>query len=434
MPNLNQKLLDFIACSPTAFHAVETVRQALIKDGYQELLEGESWSLTLPGKYFVRRNGSSLAAFHLPGADIPGFQLYAAHTDSPAFKIKPQPQTTASGLYTQLSIEKYGGAIFSTWMDRPLSIAGRVLVREGDVIATKLVDFHRDMALIPNVAIHMDRKVNEGKALNPNVDLLPLLGPAKCRHGFSALVAKEAGVSEDDLLSTELYLYLPQKGVVWGEGDCYVSAPRLDDLQCVFSGLTGLLSAKPQKSGAVLCLFDNEEVGSGTKQGAGSNFLEQTLQRIWLALGRSAADYPAALANSFMVSADNAHALHPNHGEYADRNDRPALNEGIVLKYHAEQKYTTDGLSAAVFTELCKRAGVLVQRFSNRADLPGGSTLGNISSAHVSVNTVDIGLAQLAMHSAYETAGAKDTADLIRAAKALFESSFGSLDGDRFHL
>lgn len=424
MDKINRELLHFISASPSPYHAVEQIRLRLEGEGYTELLESEPWKLTLPGKYYVRRNGSSIIALDLPDGALPGFMIMAGHSDSPSFKIKENAPVQSAGMYTQLNVEKYGGMLCSTWLDRPLSAAGRVAVREKGRIVTKLVNIDRDLLLIPNVAVHMDRGANEGKSYNPNVDMLPVLGSAELQRGFDALAAEAAGVEEKDLLSKDLCLYPRTPGTVWGAEEEFVSSPRLDDLQCVFACLEGLLAAKRGESGAVLAVFDNEEVGSGTKQGADSSFLEDVLYRVCEALGKSPAEYRSALAGSFMVSADNAHAVHPNHPEFADRNDRPKINGGIVIKYNANQRYTTDSVSAAVFGEICKAAGVPVQRFTNRADMPGGSTLGNISSAHVSIDTVDIGLPQLAMHSAYETAGVKDTEYLIRAAAEFYSRSF----------
>ena len=424
MDKINQELLDFIAASPSPYHAVEQIRTRLESAGYTELSEAEEWKLSLPGKYYVRRNSSSLIALRLPGADFPGFMIMAGHSDSPSFKIKENAPVKSAGMYTQLNVEKYGGMLCSSWLDRPLSAAGRVAVREEGRIVTKLVNIDRDLLLIPNVAIHMDRGANDGKSFNPNVDMLPVLGSAELQRGFDTLAAEAAGVKEKDLLSKDLCLYPRTPGTVWGAEEEFVSSPRLDDLQCVFACLEGLLAAREGDSAAVLSVFDNEEVGSGTKQGADSSFLEDVLYRVCEALGKTPAAYRAALASSFMVSADNAHAVHPNHPEFADRNDRPQIKGGIVVKYNANQRYTTDSVSAAVFGEICKAAGVPVQRFTNRADMPGGSTLGNISSAHVSIDTVDIGLPQLAMHSAYETAGVKDTEYLIRAAAEFFSRSF----------
>ena len=420
MDRVNRELLSFISASPTAYHAVEQLKLRLDKAGYTELREEEDWSLRCPGRYFVCRNGSSLTAFRLPGEAFPGFLIMAAHSDSPSFRIKENAEVKTAGAYTQLNVEKYGGMLCAPWTDRPLSVAGRVVVREEGRLVTKLVNIDRDLLMIPNVAIHMDREANEGKSYQAHVDMLPLLGGVELSKGLDALVAEAVGVAPEDLVSRELSLYPRTPGTVWGAEEEYVSSPRLDDLQCVYGCLEGFLQAREGVNAPVLCVFDNEEVGSGTRQGADSSFLEDVLYRVCEALGRTPAQYRAALAQSFLVSADNAHAVHPNHPEYADRNDRPQCNGGVVIKYNANQRYTTDAVSAAVFGEICRRAGVPVQRFTNRADKPGGSTLGHISTSHVSVSSVDIGLAQLAMHSAYETAGVKDTEYLIRAAAAFY--------------
>lgn len=424
MNDINKQLIDFISASPSAYHAVENVRRELDAAGYTELFEGDDWSVTAPGKYYVRRNGSSIIALRLPKPDFRGFMVMAAHSDSPSFKIKWNSDVKAAGMYTMLNVEKYGGMLCSTWLDRPLSVAGRAIVAEGGRMVSRLVNVDRDLAVIPNVAIHMDRSANDGKSYNANVDMLPLIGSAELKTGFKAIVAQSLGVAEDALLAGDLILYPRERGCVWGAENEFVSSARLDDLQCVYGCLRGLLDAADGESAAVLSVFDNEEVGSGTKQGADSSFLEDVLCRVSAALGRSDVQYRALLTNSFMVSADNAHAVHPNHPEYADRNDRPEMNKGIVIKHNANQRYTTDAVSAAAFEAVCRRAEVPVQSFTNRADIAGGSTLGHISAAHVSINTVDIGLAQLAMHSAYETAGAKDTEYLAAAAREFFSSSF----------
>lgn len=419
--NWNEKLLSFIAASPTAFHACRNLARRLSEEGYRELREQDAWDLTPGGKYYVRRNASALIAFRVPAGEWKGFLMMAAHADSPSFKIKEHAAVPTAGMYTRLNVEKYGGMICASWLDRPLSVAGRAVVREEGKAAAKLLNVDRDLLLIPHVAIHMDRSVNEGKKFDPNTDMLPLFGDAEAAGKFDALIAETLGVPEEDVLATDLFLYPRTPGTVWGAAGEYVSSPRLDDLQCVFGCTEGFLRAEEGASLPVLCVFDNEEVGSGTKQGAGSTFLQDLLARV--AEGLSA-DLRRCLAASFLVSADNAHAVHPNHPEYADRNDRPEMNKGIVIKYNANQRYTTDAVSAAAFAELCRKAGVPTQRFTNRADLAGGSTLGNISTAHVSVDSVDIGLAQLAMHSAYETAGALDTEYLIRAAQCFYASRF----------
>lgn len=430
--DINRQLLDFIAASPTAFHAAENVAAALREAGFTELYESGEWKIAAPGDYFVRRNGSSLLAFRLP-EDFSGFMIMAAHGDSPCFKIREGAEPKAAGAYRQLSVEKYGGMLCSTWMDRPLSAAGRLMIREGDGISQRLVNIDRDLLLIPSLAIHMDRSANEGRRFDPAVDMQPLFGAAEGARRFLALAAESVGAAPEGLLSGDLFLYCRAPGTLWGAEEEYLSAPRLDDLQCVFACLKGFLAAEKSQSARVLCVFDNEEVGSGTKQGADSGFLADTLERLWQALGRGREPFLRALAGSFMVSADNAHALHPNHPECADRGDRPLINGGVVIKYNANQKYTTDAVSAAVFGEICRRAGVPVQRYANRPDIPGGSTLGNISCAHVAIDCVDVGLAQLAMHSAYETAGARDTAYLCRAAEAFYASAIRR-DGEKIRL
>ena len=432
MEIINRELLDFIDKSPTAWHAAANIAAELERAGYTRLYEEEDWQLRAPGKYYAVRNGSALIALNLP-EEADGFLIMAAHGDSPTFRVKDGGEEKALGLYSRLAVEKYGGMLCSTWLDRPLSLAGRVAVREKDGITMKLVNIDRDLLVIPNLAIHMDRSANEGKSFNVNVDMIPLIGSAESKTGLNALIAGELGVKEEDIVSRELNLYPRTPGTVWGAENEFISAPRLDDLQCAFGCLKGFLQADKPKKATVLCVFDNEEVGSGTRQGADSGFLDDMLSRAWTSLGRTDAQYRAALAGSFMVSADNAHAIHPNHPEFADRSERPVMNGGIVIKFNASMSYTTDGLSAAVFSELCRAAEVPVQRYANRPDLRGGSTLGHISLAHVSVPTLDIGLAQLAMHSSYETAGAKDTEYLVRAARAFYESGY-RVNGERIAL
>ncbi len=416
---INNELFDFINESPTAFHAAENIAARLRAEGFKELYEWEDWNLSAPGSYFVRRNGSSLIAFNIPKADFAGFMIMAAHCDAPALRVKDKAETRSAGLYTQLNVERYGGMIYSTWLDRPLSLAGRVALRGEKGIYTRLVNIDKELLMIPNVAIHMDRSANEGKSFNPNVDLLPMLSLSEV--GIDAMIAGELGVKAEDIISKDLFLYPRTPGFTWGAEDEFISSPRLDDLQCAFGCMKGFLGAKGGESVSVLSIFDNEEVGSGTKQGADSSFLFDCLERVCGFFGRK---LNTAFAQSFMVSADNAHAVHPNHPEYADRNDRPVLNGGVVIKFNANQRYTSDAVSTAVFSEICREAGVPVQRYSNRGDLPGGSTLGNISSSHVSIDSVDIGLPQLAMHSAMETGGAEDTAYLIKAAELFYSKSF----------
>lgn len=416
-----EELLAFIQKSPTCFHAVAAMKEILEAEGYGELREEDRWNLEKGGKYYVTRNDSALIAFAIPEEEAKGYRIMASHSDSPTFKIKENPEMEAEGRYVKLNVERYGGMICAPWFDRPLSVAGRVVVKEGEEIVSKLVDVDRDLLMIPNLAIHMNREVNDGYKFNAQKDMLPLYGMSSAKGTFLKTVAEAAGVKEEEILGHDLFLYNRQEGTVWGAEEAFVSSARLDDLQCAFSSLKGFLAGKKEKYIAVHCVLDNEEVGSGTKQGAASTFLRDVLVRINSGLGQEQEDYLRRLAGSFMVSADNAHAVHPNYGEKADPVNRPCMNEGIVIKHSANQKYCTDGVSAAVFKDLCKRAGVPFQTFTNRSDILGGSTLGNISTTQVAVNAVDIGLAQLAMHSPYETAGVKDTAYLIKAAEMLFE-------------
>ena len=416
-----EKLLAFIRKSPTAFHAVDTMRKTLADQGFQELSEKDYWKLTPGGRYMVTRNNSALIAFSIPEDAPRRFHIMASHSDSPTFKIKENPEITVEKAYVKLNVEKYGGMLMFPWFDRPLSVAGRVIVSEGGEIREKLIDIDRDLLMIPSLAIHMNREVNSGYSYNPQKDLLPLYGTAGTEETFSKTLAEAAGVREEEILSHDLFLYSRTRGAVWGAEKEFISAGRLDDLQCAFASMEGLLSGEKKKSIAVHCVMDNEEVGSGTKQGAASTFLKDTLLRINSGLGRTYEEYLMSLADSFMISADNAHALHPNYTDMADPVNRPLLNKGIVIKYNANQKYCTDAVSAARFKELCNRAEVPYQTFVNRSDMAGGSTLGNISNTQVPVNTVDIGLPQLAMHSPYETAGVKDTLSLVKAAELFFE-------------
>ena len=417
---VTRRLLDFLDASPSCYHAVDNLARRLEAEGYERLREVEPWTLRTGGKYYVVRGDSSLAAFRVPGGVPAGFMLAAAHSDSPTYKVREEAEVLSAGNCVRLAVEPYGGMIARSWLDRPLSVAGRLVVRREGGIATQLVNVDRDLLVIPSVAIHLDREVNQGTALKANTDLLPLLGCGTERGRFRSLLAEAAGVPKEDILSTELFLYPRAAAVLLGAEGEFVASPRLDDLQCVFGCLEGFLAAKEGGSVPVLCVFNNEEVGSGTRQGADSTFLTDVLERISTALGR---DWRLMAVNSFLVSADNAHAVHPAHPELSDGAERPVLNGGVVLKYNAGQKYTTDAVSGAVFREVCRAVDVPVQRYSNRADLPGGSTLGNISSAHLSIPSVDIGLPQLAMHAAYEVAGSRDTALLVRAMAEYFSRS-----------
>ena len=417
MNDINEKLFDFIKRSPTAFHAADTAAKILTEAGAARLTEGAPWKLERGKKYFVTRNGSSLIAFAVPDSHPKSYMISAAHSDSPSFKIKPSGELKDKN-FVRLSTEKYGGMLCATWFDRPLSVAGRVVVKTEDGVESRLVDLGRPVAVIPSVAIHMNRNANENASYNPAVDMIPLV----CKgDGFSLAqeAARCAGASADDILAHDLFLYVPERGTAVND---LIMAPRLDDLECVFASLEAFVGCEPDKSVPVMCVFDNEEVGSATKQGAASTFLEDTLERISLALGHDSADHRRLLSCSMMLSCDNAHSVHPNHPELSDSANCPVLNGGVVIKYNANQRYTTDAVSAALFSLICERAGVPTQRFANRSDMPGGSTLGSIANTKVSVNTVDIGLAELAMHSCFETAGADDAEYLIKALSAFYGS------------
>lgn len=412
---MDQNIRDFINFldnSPSCYHATANLVELLLKDGYVQLHEHEDWFFNPGGKYFMVRGGTTLIAFRIPKCTPTGFMMSAAHVDRPTFKLKGRGEV--KGAYTRLPTEKYGGMIMYSWLDRPLSIAGRVMVETEDGVAGKLINIDRDLMLIPSVAIHMNRQVNDGFAFNPTTDTVPLLGSKDVDGKLGELLHKEAG---GKILGRDLYLYIRQKASVWGLEEEYISSAALDDLACAWACTQGFLKAKPSDAIPVLCCFDDEEVGSNSPQGAASTLLADTLNRICNSMSLN--PY-RMLAQSFMISADNAHAIHPNHPEYADPSNAPVPGGGVVIKFNAAQRYTTDGVSSAVFRKICTMASVPVQEYCNRADIPGGSTLGHISLTHVSVPTADVGLAQLAMHSSYETAAVKDLAYLETAMTAYY--------------
>ncbi len=430
-----EEMLRFIGESPSAFHAVENLKAMAFAAGFCELREEEEWTLAAGGKYFVTRNDSSIAAFCIPagfdgeadgkeegeGGAVTGFHIVAAHSDSPAFKIKENPEMKAEGGYVKLNTEKYGGMLLHTWFDRPLSAAGRIAVKEGGKIVTRLVNVDKDLLVIPSLAIHMSRGTDKGTEFNPQTDMLPIYALTGEENSFLETVAEAAGVDAEQILAHDLFLYVREKGRKVGKDGEFILSPRLDDLQCAFSAMTALTESGSGSCINVCAVFDNEEVGSGTRQGADSTFLADVLGRIQEAFGKKDSWLRRNIARGFLISADNAHAIHPAHPEKADPVNKPCLNGGIVIKYHGSQKYTTDSLTAARIKEICREADVPVQAYTNRSDIAGGSTLGNISTAHVSIPSADIGLAQLAMHSAVETAGSRDTAYAIRMMKKFFE-------------
>ncbi|EHF01503.1 hypothetical protein HMPREF1008_01127 [Olsenella sp. oral taxon 809 str. F0356] len=430
------ELVDFVASSPSMFHSARTIVRYLDEAGFAFLPEGSRWELEPGGSYYTTRNNSSVVAFRV-GEELDGyhFQLAASHSDSPSFKVKSVPELEGPGPYLRLNVEGYGGMIDYSWLDRPLSLAGRVMVQEGDSVRSELFAPDRDLLLIPSVPVHMNRDVNDGYAFNHQVDLCPLASAGELGAGWlDQLVADELGVDVGQVLARDLFLTNRVEGRVWGATGEFVSAGHLDDLQCAFASLKGFLaSANPHDVSVYACL-DNEEVGSNTKQGALSTLLRDVLVRVNAGLGRDGEELARALARSFMVSCDNAHAVHPNHPEKCDEANRSWLNGGIVVKEAANQSYTTDAFSRAAFLAICRRAGVPVQCFANRSDSRGGSTLGNLSNMQVSMHAVDVGLPQLAMHSAYETAGVRDTVHAIRALEAFYSCDLRIDGADGFTL
>lgn len=421
-----KQLTEFLNHAHSAFHAQALTVQALDQAGYTVLSEGEAWTLQAGKKYYVTRGNTAVIAFRIPEGCPRGFLISAAHTDRPTFKVKENGELT--GTYTRLAVERYGGQILSTWLDRPLSVAGRVMVETEQGADCRLVDIDRDLLLIPNVAIHMNRAVNDGYKWNPTCDTIPLMGGKDAAGKLRKLLEEQAG---GPILGHDLTLYVRQQASVWGIDEEYLSGAALDDLACVWGTLQGFLSARPSKgSVAVFCALDSEEVGSSSVQGAASTMLRDVLERICAALD---APIMPMLSRSAMVSADNGHAIHPNHPELADPTNAPVMGKGVLLKFNATLKYCTDGLCAALFRTVCRRAGVNVQTYCNRADIAGGSTLGCISLGQVSVPTIDIGLPQLAMHSCYETAAVSDCLGLMDAMAEFFGSTL-ELDNGSFRL
>ena len=411
MDNRTKALCDFLDASHSLYHAQNYLVETLKAAGYTQLKEQDRWELVPGGKYYLTRGGSAVMAFRIPEAPK-GFLMSASHSDRPCFKVKENFEM--AGAYTRMAVERYGGQLLFTWLDRPLSIAGRVAVETEEGIQTRLVDVDQDLLMIPNVAIHMNRQVNDGYKWNPAVDMLPLIGGKEAAGKLEKLLEEKAG---GKILGHDLFLYIRQKASVWGIEEEYISSAAIDDLECAWGCTQGFLKAKDRESVPVLCVFDSEEVGSGSVQGAASMLLPDVLRRICEAMDW---DMDRMLANSFMVSADNGHAIHPNHPELADPTNAPVMGGGVVLKHNANLSYCTEGVSAAIFRKACAKANVPVQTYYNRADIPGGSTLGRISLGKISVPTADIGLAQLAMHSCFETASVADAIYLEEAMESYY--------------
>lgn len=423
-------LINFIEKSPTAFHAVASCAQILEEQGYVRLCEGDEWNLEAGKGYYITRNQSSIIAFRVPTGKARNFMVAASHTDSPMFKVKSESLSPAFDQYMRLNTEPYGGTIFSTWLDRPLSLAGRVIVSNGEKIEARLINFERDLLVIPNVAIHMKRDINSGCAYNPAIDLLPLLSQDG-KADFKSLLATEAGCKKEEILGYDLYVYNRTAATRIGMNEEFFSAPRIDNLMCAFGTLEGFIKSENKDAVTVFYSADNEETGSSTKQGAGSVFLSDVIDRICESVG---IDRRRALASSMLLSADNAHAKHPNHPELCDAKNAPNMNGGVVIKNNAAQKYTTDAVSASIFGQMCAKAGVPTQQYANRSDMPGGSTLGSIATTLTPMLSVDIGMAQLAMHSAYETAGSADIDYLIAASEAFYNAELTVMGDGQYRL
>ncbi len=425
-----RQLIDFCYASPTAFHAVTSTRQLLEKHKFQQLNEGDDWKIKAGGRYFTVRNDSALLAFVAGSKPVQtaGFRIVGAHTDSPCFRIKPMPEMVAEEKYLKLNTEVYGGPILSTWFDRPLAIAGRVACRSREALSpsVKLVNIPRPVCIIPNIAIHMNPDANNGFVPNKQTDLIPMLGQISQKleeKGFlQNLLAAELKVKAADILDFDLFLYEYEKGSVIGARDEFISAGRIDNLASVLAGIKALCDAGKPLATCVMACFDHEEVGSSTRQGADSQILAELLERIVIAGGGGRGEYFRALAHSFIVSADGAHAVHPNMGGKADPTSRPMLNGGVVIKLSASRSYTSDAVSGAAFLQVCDKAGVKTQRFVNRSDMRGGSTIGPISSTHVSIPSVDVGIPMLAMHSIRELCGVEDNLSMYKALAEFYKS------------
>ena len=412
-----KELMNFIDESPTSFQAVENIEKILCENKYEELDEKQNFKLLKGHKYFINRNGSSIIAFNI-GEKLsdPSLQIASSHSDCPTFKIKPEAFIWGKD-YLQLNTEVYGGPIFYPWLDRPLSIAGRIITKDNKGVRILCYKDDEPFCIIPSLAIHQNREVNKKLELNAQIDLLPLVSLEK--NDFKTYLAKKTKNNKDDILGFDLYLYPLEKAINWGLNKEFISSFHIDNLECAYTTLKAFLNTFNENNINVYCCFDNEEVGSLTRQGADSDFLENTIKRIAESLKL---DYYTLKANGIMLSCDNGHALHPNHPEKSDPVNRPLMNKGVVIKYNANQSYTSDGLSSSLFKNLLDVNKVPYQFFTNRSDLRGGSTLGNISNGHVSMLSVDIGLAQLSMHSPYETCGSEDVKYMIDAVKLFYKA------------
>lgn len=411
-----RQLIDFIYDSPSSFHVVNNVKDKLLKEGFRELDIRERWNVQKGRKYFTIKNDSVIVAFTVGSGDIEkdGFRLIGSHTDSPSFRIKPNPEITVENTYLKLNTEVYGGPILNTWLDRPLSIAGRVSLKSDNPLypETRLINIDKPITIIPNLAIHMNRNINEGVKLSKQKDMLPLLSMIDKEfekdNYLLKLLAEKLQVDINDIIDFDLFLYEFEKGSIIGLNEEFISCGKLDNLAMVHASIEALISSDISRATNVAVCFDNEEIGSTTKQGADSPMLRSILERIVYGLGRDKEDFYRALYSSFMISSDMAHAVHPNVAQKHDPTNRPMLNKGPVIKINANQSYTTDSDSDTVYELICRRAEVPVQKFVNHSDERGGSTIGPISSSHLDIRSVDIGSPMLAMHSIRELGGVLD--------------------------
>lgn len=417
---ISKNLLSFIKNSPSPFHCISSIKKILKREGFIELNEYKPFNVEKGNKYYVVRNDSSIIAFKVgEELDNYSFNMVASHSDAPSFKVKPMADLFV-GDYHKLNVEAYGGMLCSTWFDRPLSIAGRVILKKDNKIVSKLVNFDKNIISLPSVPIHFNRNANDNATYSLAVDMFPTIGQEKT--SFKSILSTTIEEDENNIVNYDLFLYNRQEGYFWGVNDEFISSPKLDDLQCAYTTLMGFIKSENKHNVSVYCCFDNEEVGSTTRQGANSTFLEDVLVRISTSLNKTNDEHLLALAHSFMVSADNAHAIHPNHPELTDPLNKVSMNKGVVIKFNAAQSYTTDSISSAIFTKICENVEVPVQIFTNKSGIRGGGTLGNISTTHVSVPSVDIGLPQLAMHSACESSGTIDNEYMVKAIKEFYES------------
>ena len=422
------ELIDFLYDSPSACHGVKETQKILDKNGFIEIKEADKWDLKAKGKYYVIKNDSALIAFEVGTGDIEetGFRLIGAHTDVPGFRIKPNPQMISEGKYVKLNTEVYGGPILHTWFDRPLSIAGKVSLKGASPLKpeTRLVNINKPLLIIPSLAIHMNREVNEGFKINRQVDTLPLLGlindKLEKEDYLMNILAEELQVNKEDILNFELGLYEYEKGMLIGMNEELISSGRFDDLWMVYAGVRALVDSRENEATKVMICIDNEEIGSLTAEGANSTLLNNILERITLGLGKDREGYYRTLANSIMISADLAHAVHPNLGDKHDPTNRPVLEGGPVLKIAASGSYSTDSFNGAVFAGVCEAAGVPFQKFVNRSDVRGGTTIGPVTAANLTIPVIDMGAPVLGMHSIRELASVKDNYYTVKAFTEFF--------------